>query len=84
MLTTEQVEAALERVDPSTRYPVGGLTQLVDRANHELNTWGHAEHQVTLERIIPFFGDPRVLNWAFWCETCHVSQLALLAGPTGH
>ena len=81
VLTTEQVEAALEEVEPSTRYPVGGIAQLVECANLELRTWGHAGHQVTLERIIPFFGDPGVLNWAFWCETCHVSQLALLARP---
>ena len=81
VLTTEQVEAALEEVEPSTRYPVGGIAQLVEHANLELRNWGHAGHQVTLERVTPFFGDPGVLNWAFWCETCHVSQLALLARP---
>ena len=81
VLTTEQVEAALEEVEPSTHYPVGGIAQLVECANVELRTWGHGEHQITLERVMPFFGDPRVLNWAFWCETCHVSQLALLARP---
>ena len=31
--------------------------------------------------MIPFYGDPRVLRWAFWCETCHVMQLALLSRP---
>ena len=47
-----------------------------ERANNELSALGHAEHQVTLERVIPFFGDPRVLLWAFLCETHRVALLA--------
>jgi len=54
---------------------------LTERANGELSAWGHNGHEVTLERVIPFCGDPGVLRWAFWFETCHVSQLALLSRP---
>lgn len=56
---------------------------LAERANNELCAWGHAEHQVALERVIPFFGDPRILRWDFWWETCRVIQLARLSEPVG-
>jgi len=80
-ITAEQVEAALAQAEPQTRYQPSALALLAERANNELSAWGHAGHEVTLERVVPFFGDPRVLRWAFWCETCHVSQLALFSRP---
>lgn len=81
MITTTQVAAVLKQNAPQLNYPASGLAFLAERANSELNAWGHAGHDVTLERVIPFYGDSRVLRWAFWCETCHVSQLALLSRP---
>lgn len=80
-ITAQQVEAALAQAEPHISYQPSPLALLAARANNELNVWGHAGHEVTLERVIPFFGDPRMLRWAFWCETCHVSQLALLSRP---
>lgn len=80
-ITTVQVEAALAQAEPQTKYQRNCLALLAERANGELDAWGHAGHEVTLERVIPFYGDTRVLRWAFWCETCHVSQLALLSRP---
>ncbi|MCY3923360.1 MAG: hypothetical protein OXG27_13350 [Chloroflexi bacterium] len=80
-ITAKQVEAALARAEPQAEYQLNGLALLAERANGELSAWGHEGHEVTLERVIPFYGDPGVLRWAFWCETCHVSQLALLSRP---
>lgn len=80
-ITASQVGAALAEAEPQTDYQPAGLALLAERANGELDAWGHAGHEVTLERVIPFYGDRRVLRWAFWCETCHVSQLALLSRP---
>jgi hypothetical protein len=82
MLSNEDVVAALEAADPPLTFQNGRISELVERANHELCSWGHDDHQITLERVSPFFGDPQILSWSFWCETCHVSQLALLAMPT--
>lgn len=76
-----QVEAALDQAELQAQYQLNGLELLAERAKGELDAWGHADHEVTLERVIPFFIDRRVLRWAFWCETCHVSQLALLSRP---
>ena len=59
-----------------------GLAPLAERANRELSRWGHADHEVTLERMVPFVGDPSKLRCTFWCETCHVSQVALLSRPS--
>jgi len=80
-ITADQVGAALAEAEPQAEYQPDGLALLAERANGELDAWGHAGHEVTLERVIPFYGDRRVLRWAFWCETCHVSQLALLSRP---
>lgn len=80
-ITAKQVEAALAQTEPQAEYQMNGLALLAERANGELAAWGHEGHEVTLERVIPYFGDPGVLRWAFWCETCHVSQLALLSRP---
>ena len=80
-ITAKQVEAALAQAAPQAKYPLNGLALLAERANGELSAWGHDGHEVTLERVVPFFGDRRMLRWAFWCETCHVSQLALLSRP---
>ncbi len=84
MLTTEQVEEALGRAELQARYPASELRWLVNRANEELRTWGHAGHQITTEHVAPFYGDPLKLHWTFWCETCHVTQLALLSRPVDH
>ncbi|MXV79896.1 MAG: hypothetical protein F4X58_13370 [Chloroflexi bacterium] len=80
-ITAEQVEAALAQAEPYPGYQPSALALLAERSNNELTAWGHEGCEVTLERVIPFDGDPRVLRWAFWCETCHVSQLALLTRP---
>ena len=81
MITPQQVELALELVEPQNSYAPSGLSLVAERANNELAAWGHAGHEVELERVVTFYGDPRVLRWSFWCETCHVSQLALLSRP---
>lgn len=78
-ITAAQVQAALAEAEPQAEYQLNGLALLAERANGELDAWGHEGHEVTLERVIPFYGDPNVLRWAFWCETCHVSQLAMLS-----
>ncbi len=80
-ITAKQVEAALAKCEPQAEYRRSGLALMVERANAALSAWGHAGCEVTLERMIPFYGDPGLLRWDFWCETCHVSQLALLARP---
>ena len=80
-ITASQMAAALAEAEPQAEYQPAGLALLAERANGELDAWGHAGHEITLERVIPFYGDPGVLRWAFWCETCHVSQLALLSRP---
>lgn len=80
-ITADQVGAALADAEPQAEYQLNGLALLAERANGELDAWGHSGHEVTLEQVIPFFGDPGVLHWAFWCENCHVSQLALLSRP---
>lgn len=83
MLTTDQVEEALSRSQPPLTYPATVLDQVARNANAELRAWGHTGHQITTERVAPYFGDAGVLLWNFWCETCHVSQLALLSRPLG-
>ena len=83
MITPQQVQLALRLIEPRSSYAPSGLSLVAERANNELAAWGHAGHEVALERVIPFFGDRRVLRWSFWCETCHVSQLALLSQPAG-
>jgi len=81
LITPQQVQLALELVEPQGSYAPSDFTLVAERANDELAAWGHAGHEVALERVVPFYGDPRVLRWSFWCETCHVSQLALLSRP---
>ena len=78
-ITADQIEQVLAQAHPQTAYQLNGLSLLSERANSELDAWGHAGHEVTLEPVIPLYCDPRVLRWAFWCEACHVSQLALLS-----
>ncbi len=65
-ITVEQIEAALAEAEPQAEYQPNGLPLLAERANEELGAWGHQGHGVTLERVIPFYGDRRVLRWAFW------------------
>jgi len=80
-ITANQVELAIARVEPPCSDGPNGLALMAEAVNGELSAWGHAGHEVTLERVLPFFGDPGVLSWHCWCETCHVSQLVLLARP---
>ena len=65
MITPQQVQLALRLVEPQSSYAPSGLSLVAERANNELAAWGHAGHEVELERVIPFFGDPRVLRWSF-------------------
>ncbi len=81
MLSTERIVAALEDSNLASLHRHASLGELVDYANRELERWGHGDHEVTLEQVRPFFGDPEVLNCSFWCETCHVSQVVLLSPP---
>ena len=81
MITSEQVEAALQDAEPGVVYPREEIVVLAERANKELRAWGHAGHRVAVERVTPFFGSPSVLRWVFWCQNCHVSQVALLENP---
>ncbi|MYJ92707.1 MAG: hypothetical protein F4038_06620 [Chloroflexi bacterium] len=81
VLTTESVWNALQQFDQRDGYPGRSLGRLVQLANRELREWGHDGHQVTVERITPYFGDSQVLRCSFWCETCHVSHHALINMP---
>ena len=83
MLTNKAARNALRQFHLEDRYSGGGLTLLVRHANQELRSSGHGEHEIIVERIAPFFGDPDVLTWSLWCETCHVTHRALFAAPTG-
>ncbi|MDE2745712.1 MAG: hypothetical protein OXI41_06965 [Chloroflexota bacterium] len=83
MLTTESVWIALKQLNLRTEHPGRSLGRLVQLANRELREWGHDGHQVTVERITPYFGNPEVLRCSFWCETCHVSHHSLIAMPSG-
>ena len=78
-ITAKRMEAALAECELQAEYQLNDLALLAERVNGELSAWGHAGHEVTVERVLPFFGDPGVLSWHCWCETCHVSQLVLLA-----
>ncbi|GEM_PF-639749 len=80
-ITAEQIEAAPAEAEPQAEYQPTVLAPLAERANGELRAWGHEGHEVTPERVIPLHGDPGVLRWTFWCETCHVTQLALFSRP---
>ena len=72
-----QVEQALAQVEAGESDEAQAAAVLAERVNHELAVWGHAGHEVALERVKPFYGDPGVLRLTFWCETCHVSQMML-------
>ena len=85
MITAQQAEQALAQVE-SVQVNPGHVAsfdaaRLAEQVNDELAAWGHAGHEVALERVKPFYGDPRVLRWTFWCEACHVSQVVLLPRP---
>ena len=80
-ITAKQVEAALAEAEPQAEHQLNALALMAEQANGELEAWGHAGCEISVERVLPFFGDPGVLSWHLWCETCHVSQLALLARP---
>ena len=77
MTTTEQLAAALRRAWPplSARRAPG----LAREAERELRRWGHAGHEVSLERVGRISDEPGSLGCLFWCENCHVSQLVVLS-----
>ena len=80
-ITTAKIEAALGRSLPAVEYDRDALALQGERAHGELDAWAHAGHEVSVERVIPFIGDPGLLRWVFWCESCQISQLALLSRP---
>lgn len=82
MITLRQVKQALTRVEAGEIDEARVAAALAERVNRELAVWGHAGHEVALERVKPFYGDQRVLRCTFWCETCHLPHVALLARPT--
>lgn len=85
VVTVQQVERALAQVEAgeseearaAAMNAAADAARLTGQVNHELAAWGHAGHEVALERARPFYGDPGVLRLTFWCETCHVSQMML-------
>ena len=81
MLTTESVRIALKQIYNEPRYSDRRLARQVGLVNRELNELGHHGHQVAVERIAPYFGDPGVLRWSLWCETCHVAHHVLMDTP---
>lgn len=81
MITASEGGAALAQADPRAEYQLNGPALLAERANGEFSAWEHEGHEVTLERVVPFLGDPSALRWAFWRETCHVSQLLVQDEP---
>ncbi len=81
MITVQQVKQALTQVESGEIDGAQVAASLAERVNDVLAAWGHAGHEVTLDRVKPFYGDPHALRWTFWCETCHVSHVALLPRP---
>ena len=81
VVTVQQVKQALAQIEAGESDEAQAAAALAERVNHELAVWGQAGQEVALERVKPFYGDPRLLRWSLWCETCHVSQVALLARP---
>ena len=68
-----------QRLGEAVRPPPDDVVAvLLRRANADLRRWGHAGHEVVLERAVAYFADPRILRCTFWCETCHVAQVVLL------
>lgn len=80
-ISERQLRLALDECQAGVEHRRGELTLLVEGANRELSAWGHEGCDVTLERMVPFFADPGVLSCRFWCETCHVEQVALIPRP---
>lgn len=59
------------------------LDRLLELAAFELRRWGHAGHEVALERAVACFADPGRLRCSFWYETSHVAQIVLLPAGGG-
>ena len=68
--------------EPVRPPPEDVVAVLLRRASADLRRWGHAGHEVALERAVAYFADPRTLRCTFWCETCHVAQVVLLPSAT--
>lgn len=80
MTTTEQLASALERAWPDLSRIDGETHELAREAERQLSRWGHAGHELTLERVDRGPGSG-ALRCLFWCESCHVSQLLVLHEP---
>ena len=82
MITVQQVKQALTQVEAGENDEARVAASLAERVNHELAGVAPADREVGLQRVKPFYGDQRVLRWTFWCETCHLPHVALLARPS--
>ena len=54
---------------------------LVELASADLHAWGHADHEITLERTEPHFADASRLRCTFGCETYNVARVVFLPAP---
>ncbi len=67
------------RSGEGVRAPDGDVVaRLLEQAGPDLRRWGHAGHEVSLERAVAYFADPGRLRCTFWCETCHIAHVVLL------
>jgi len=48
----------------------------------DLDARGHAGHLVLLQRLVPSGADPDERRALFWCESCKLWLLALIADPS--
>lgn len=78
MPTVEQLADALQRAQPRLAGTAERAQELAGEAKRELARWGHAGHELVLERIHRPPGGSEALRCLFWCESCHVSQLLVL------
>lgn len=78
VIEEQQLRFALEGCQPGSEYRRSEVRDMAGQVKDDLKMWGHEGHDVTLERVAPFFGNPDVLRFLFWCETCHVAHVALL------
>ena len=81
MITEQQVQLEFALLEPEAAGGESRVSGVAEAVNDELDAWGHANHEVSVERVIRFYGDPGLLRWTLWCETCHVVHVALLERP---
>lgn len=75
------IPAAFRPAERSRSQVDRGAASLIEQASADLRAWGHADHEIPLERAEPYFADPSRLRCTFWCETCNVAQVVLLPAP---